>query len=522
MPPSDLPLRVSVIVPVFEPGPGFDDLIASLDAQSLPADEFEVILCDDGSGEATRARLAEVARTRANVRVLTLPHIGWPGTPRNHGIDAARGRYVYFCDHDDRLFDDALRALCAYADAHRSDVVIGREVGIGRQIPRSVFRRDIPRAVLGRDPLLALLTPHKLFRTAFLREHGIRYPDGRVRLEDHLFVMEAYFRAEVISILASTPCYAWVKTPGSASASRIEPETYFPDMEAVLDLVERNTAPGALRDTLLRHWYRGKVLARIGGRRLVRYPDEYRDRFLDVAIPLAKRRFGDGVEKGLPLGLRLRAALLREGRRDDLLTLARWEAGIRAEARIIAARWTRDRLELTIRPRVLAEGERALPTDGAALAAALGVPLPASLADAREDPARDRVELRLTAAPAGWQRRIPGVAAPDIRDVRITVDPVRVFARTDPSRGGELSAHVRRAGWGFDVPLHADPAVLARLGRSPLWAGRRLALVERADGGVELRRQWPRGRGRDLIARAARRARGVLSRVRKASRSRAS
>lgn len=502
------PPHVSVIVPVYEPGPTFDDLIASLDRQTIPPGAFEVLLCDDGSGETTRARLAEVARTRPHVRVLTLPHTGWPGTPRNHGIDAARGRYVFFADQDDRLYPDALRALAAYADAHTSDVVIGRVVGIGRDIPRSVFRRDIPRAELGRDPLLALLTPHKLFRTAFLRDGGIRYPNGRVRLEDHLFVMEAYFRARTISILASTPCYAWLKNAGSASSSRIDPETYFPHLEAVLDLVERNTEPGALRDTLLRHWYRGKILGRLGGKRMRRYPAAYRERFLDAVIPLAQRRFGSSVEDGLPLPLRVRSSVLRAGRREDLLRLADYDAGLRADARIVAAEWTRGKIALTIRARVLDTDGEDLTPDGIGRALGLVIP-PGTAAPA------DRVELRLEASPDAFERRIPGASAPGLRDARVVIDPVRVFARQDPSVGGRLRAHVRRLGWTFDVPLHADPGILRALGPSPVWAGRRCALVEGRDG-VELRRQWPAGSARDLIARGARRARGMLSASRRA------
>ena len=70
--------RVSVIVPVFRPGAGFDDLIASLDRQTLRPGEYEVLLCDDGSGEPTAQRIAEVASTRDYVRVLSLPHTGWP------------------------------------------------------------------------------------------------------------------------------------------------------------------------------------------------------------------------------------------------------------------------------------------------------------------------------------------------------------------------------------------------------------------------------------------------------------
>lgn len=281
-------IRVSVIVPVFNPGDGFRDLIASLDRQSLRPDQFEILLCDDGSDEATKRRLDRVAQDRPHVRVLNLPHSGWPGSPRNEGVAAAQGTYVQFVDQDDYLFDTALQALCDYADANGSDVVVGKEVGIGRALPSRIFRRDIPDAVLGEHPLLEMLTPHKLFRTEFLRAHSIRFPDGRVRLEDHLYVMQAYFAASKISILASVPCYAWVKHPGSASASRIDPETYFPHLENVLDVVEANTEPGTLRDRLLRHWFRGKILKRLSGRQMLRYPAEYRNRLIDVVTPSSR------------------------------------------------------------------------------------------------------------------------------------------------------------------------------------------------------------------------------------------
>ena len=33
-----------------------------------------------------------------NVRI---PNSGWPGKPRNVGIDTAQGEFVYFVDHDD-------------------------------------------------------------------------------------------------------------------------------------------------------------------------------------------------------------------------------------------------------------------------------------------------------------------------------------------------------------------------------------------------------------------------------------
>ncbi|QEW04474.1 glycosyltransferase [Microbacterium lushaniae] len=527
-------VRVSVIVPVFEPGAGFDDLIASLDRQTLDARRFEVLLCDDGSGQETRDRLARVAQTRPNVRVLTLPHTGWPGAPRNAGIDAARGEYVFFSDQDDRFFDGALQHLCDYADRYSSDVVIGKVVGVGRRIPQ-MFRRDIPRAELGKDPLLELLTPHKLFRTSFLREHGIRFPDGKVRLEDHLFVMQAYFAATTISILASERCYAWLKNPGSASSSRIGPETYFPHLEAVLDIVEEHTSPGPLRDTLLRHWYRGKILKRLGGRRMLRYPDDYRARFLDVVVPLSRRRFGPGVQRGLTFPLRVRSALLLGDHRDELVRLAGFEAALTCSAEVTAARWMRrGKLVLTVRVGAFTAGdepvvfeERRIPARSTAAArsaartlvwrppAELGLDVvPEETFDATRDLQDDHVELFLRDR-RGPARRIPGRGATRLDAATLTIDPLHTFGRRSTSRGGPLRVRVQHAGWSREVPLRADQAVVDAVGRSPVLAGRRCTLVRSSDGTLALEREWPAGRARDAVARGVRRAGRLVRRIRR-------
>jgi len=116
-------VKVSVIVPVYNPGSNIDQCISSLLGQSLPDDEYEVIFVDDGSTDETPARLDELAEAHANVRVEHIPNSGWPGRPRNVGIDLAQGEYVYFVDNDDRLGKEAPdarfyamseRAVCRY------------------------------------------------------------------------------------------------------------------------------------------------------------------------------------------------------------------------------------------------------------------------------------------------------------------------------------------------------------------------------------------------------------------------
>jgi glycosyltransferase involved in cell wall biosynthesis len=516
-----VPVRVSVIVPVFNPGPSFDELIGSFDAQTMASTDFEVLLCDDGSDETTHERLENLERTRPYVRVLWLPHSGWPGTPRNHGIAEARGTYVQFVDQDDRLFPGALQKLCDYADRHSSDVIVGKEVGIGRPLPRRIFSRDIPDARLGEDPILELLTPHKMFRTAFLRDNDIHFPNGRVRLEDHLFVMEAYFKATTISVLASEPCYAWIKHPGSASSSRIEPETYFPHLEAVLDLVEQNTEPGKLRDRLLRHWFRGKILKRLSGRQMVRYPDDYRQRFIDVVRPLAERRFGPGVDAGLAFPNRIRAALLRADRRSDLLQFAQFENDVECRAELTSAAWTRGGgLLLGVRVSITHDGEPALvlePSESAPKRTVWRAPrwldnLPAPTLDATRDARGDQIEVTVSDDRSTELRHIASRRAVRKTSVTIPVDPLRVFRAEDAALESALSVRVRRAGWTFDVPLTADRAVLANVGRSPVLAGRAVTVEVGDDGTVSLKRGRSSGAWKDAIGRSARRVRSAVRR----------
>ena len=512
-------IRVSVIVPVFNPGDGFRDLIASLDRQSLRPDQFEILLCDDGSDEATKRRLDRVAQDRPHVRVLNLPHSGWPGTPRNEGIAAAQGTYVQFVDQDDYLFDTALQALCDYADANGSDVVVGKEVGIGRDLPSRIFRRDIPDAVLGEHPLLEMLTPHKLFRTEFLRAHGIRFPDGRVRLEDHLYVMQAYFAASKISILASVPCYAWVKHPGSASASRIDPETYYPHLERVLDVVEANTEPGTLRDRLLRHWFRGKILKRLSGRQMLRYPAEYRNRLIDVVTPIVERRFGPGVDAGLSFPHRIRAALLRAGLRDDLVRFAEFETELSCVAAVTSANWSRGGgLHLSIDVSILRDGREALVFDTetdrlSSLPLESLTDLPPEALIAGRERTNDRIELFLLGDEPGDERRIASERPRARSGISVAIDPLRVFADHGPSSTLRLMAKVRRAGWTFDVPVTSDAGALMRAGSSPLLAGSAVLLTTGSSGGVELQREGSGAGLRDLAGRSVRRARQLVRRT---------
>jgi len=343
------PPKVSVVVPVYNPGHDIDDCVRTLLDQSLPASDYEVIFVDDGSTDATPARLDALARAHPHVRVEHIPNSGWPGRPRNVGIGLARGEFVYFVDNDDWIGREALERLHAMATRDGADIVIGKVVGHGKAVPRNLFLRNRTGVDLEWDALLWLLTPHKLWRRSFLEAHGLRFPEGRRRLEDHVMVMRAYFLSPRVSVLADYPCYHWVLRDRDVNASwgQLDPGSYFANMREVLDVVDEHTEPGPFRDRLYARWYRGKMLNRV--EKVHSNPDlGHRMALYRAMHELAAERFPESVDEWLPLNLRERSRLLRAGDYEALAALAGFESGLRARARAVSVLPTAGALELAI------------------------------------------------------------------------------------------------------------------------------------------------------------------------------
>ncbi|MGL5829139.1 MAG: glycosyltransferase family 2 protein, partial [Angustibacter sp.] len=203
---------VSVIIPAYNPGPYLvHGLLRSLRGQTLSEEQFEIIVVDDGSTDDTLEELERAARRIPNLQYVSIANSGWPGRPRNVGTQLATGRYVFYSDHDDAFFPDALRRMVELADATAADIVYGKVVRSGSPTPYwSLWGGDTTQRDQAPAHLLNSRTVHKLFRREFLMEHRLTFPEGPVRLEDHLFMGKAVPLAQNIAVLSSYPCYRWV------------------------------------------------------------------------------------------------------------------------------------------------------------------------------------------------------------------------------------------------------------------------------------------------------------------------
>lgn len=351
---SDDAIRISIIVPTYCPGDGIERVIASLDAQTLPTDQFEVILIDDGSPDDTITRLRSYAATRPHVRVEQIENSGWPSRPRNVATRLARGEYVLYMDHDDSLYPEALARIIAFADQTGADLISPKEsktseVWWAMHALAAGNAADVKAGdEIGR---ILPMVPHKVYRREFLLANDITFPEGRRQLWEDIYVnVEAYAKAERgVGVLADTPIYLWwesqANNSGTYGASDAEFWDRLDELMAFIDATLSGPALAIPRRTMIIHQYQGRVLRRLGRQLQNASAQEVQTAFAraraiqDAYVP---------VEWDARLGFfsQLRARFLRANQPEALLALHRATEGLSMKTTASRVEWIEDRLEV--------------------------------------------------------------------------------------------------------------------------------------------------------------------------------
>lgn len=133
--------QISVIVPAYNAQQWLPACLDSVMAQTFS--DFEVIIVDDGSTDATAAIAAGYAARDGRFRPVSRSN-GGLSAARNTGIDAACAPWLFFLDADDLLYRSALSRLIETARETFAPIVVGR---LMRSSDPSVVDSDPDEAV---------------------------------------------------------------------------------------------------------------------------------------------------------------------------------------------------------------------------------------------------------------------------------------------------------------------------------------------------------------------------------------
>ncbi|MEV4396257.1 glycosyltransferase family 2 protein [Nonomuraea sp. NPDC049607] len=257
------PTTLSVVVPVRDGERFIADALASL-ARNARHD-FEFIVVDDGSVDATPDIIADFARDLPGLAVLRNPAPVGLADARNTGLSAASGRFVTFMDGDDWLAPGYLAGLVAAIDGLGCDFVRVDHVQVeGRK--RVVHRAPLSRRGVVLDPRAAILPAGVRtmvdypYAWAGVYRRSLRdllhFPGSLHTAEDRPWIWRLHREAATFAVVSMAGVFYRRLVSGSLTQIGDERQLHFFDaFELVLKDLEPEFLPKAARNfcALLAH-----------------------------------------------------------------------------------------------------------------------------------------------------------------------------------------------------------------------------------------------------------------------------
>ncbi len=252
-------MLVSVIVPVYNAERWLERCIDSVLGQTHR--DLELILVDDGSGDASGAICDARAALDPRVRVIHKANEG-VSAARNDGIGAARGEYIAFCDNDDFYAPGMIARLlgmCVEGDCDIAQCRAGK--GGAGSIPTPLPERV--RTLTGREVLENFYTEASIYiwDKLYRREvwAGVRFPVGSYTDEDQWVVHHLLGAARRIASTSEALYYHYIH-PASVMNRGFDVRWATGAMDDRLDFARREALPRLYAETMVRRLYKERYL----------------------------------------------------------------------------------------------------------------------------------------------------------------------------------------------------------------------------------------------------------------------
>ncbi len=220
-------MKYSIIVPLYNRCKIISTCIDGLMNTSFQ--DFEVIIVDDGSSDASYEISRKLSQKYSNVRVFRQGNKG-VSAARNYGIDNAQGDYIMFVDSDDTYVPDALSDIDQLV-ADDQDLLMFRHKGAsfesGSWQERKQPKKKTDITIRGNKDVVnwmfTTLDPYevpyysvwgKVFKKSILDENNIRFIEGLSLGEDQIFTCDYLQHVNVLRYV-NIPYYNVISWPQS-------------------------------------------------------------------------------------------------------------------------------------------------------------------------------------------------------------------------------------------------------------------------------------------------------------------
>ena len=235
-------IKVSVILPVYNPGTGIIRCIDCLRNQSLK--EIEMIFVDDCGTDDAIEYVKKAAESDPRIRLLKNPQNLGAGPSRNRGIEAASGEYLSFVDPDDYISERFLELLYCRAAETKADIVKGicKTVDENKDSEPAEdtfsLNEKIREGLKGGFPLYTLFTFQHwtaIYRRGMVISRQVRYADSSYS-EDAAFLLKACANASRIEF-AEEAVYYYVSR-GESSVRDFSVSRWQGEMTSLKDMLD--------------------------------------------------------------------------------------------------------------------------------------------------------------------------------------------------------------------------------------------------------------------------------------------
>ena len=257
-------MKISIIIPIYNDELYLSDLLYSVQNQTFT--NFECLCVNDGSTDKTEEIIDEFVKK--DIRFIKINREnGGVSAARNSGLDAAKGEYIFFIDHDDLIPKYTLKKLFDAAQKFNADLIRGRMLMIAenftlQQLPaenkqntKQYFYQnpltDFYKYVRGRNKRWCYVW-QCLFKKSVLND--VRFFEKlRSGIEDHLFMFDVVNKIEnFVQTKDIVACHRRSKI--STTFSGYKPDLYIGIGEIIIPYIYQKYALNKDIDKRLLWW----------------------------------------------------------------------------------------------------------------------------------------------------------------------------------------------------------------------------------------------------------------------------